>query len=344
MLHLLRKKRLEETLIKLVRRFVKTTGEKNVTLSGGVALNCKANGRIWNEVKEINDLYVVPLAPDDGIGIGANMAYAQSRITQNRGDFVLPNVFLGPAFSPNEISNILKNFQMESIPTEPQQQRALAKSLRIEVQDVIQGMPIEELNELISKDIRRSGFSHDDVEQSAASALSEGSIIAWFQGPMEAGPRALGNRSILADPRSIKNLLKVNEKVKYRQPWRPFCPSVLDEFKDIYFENTVQSQYMINTFSVHPIGVENAPAIVHVDGTARPQFVKKNECPKFHKLLTEFHKLTNVPILLNTSMNIKGEPICCTPYDAIKFYYLTGVDMLFIGDNILQKAHPDLLG
>ncbi len=154
---------------------------------------------------------------------------------------------------------------------------------------------------------------------------------------MEAGPRALGCRSSLADPRNTANRDRVNQKVKFREAWRPFCPSVLAERADDYFELATQSPYMINTFTVTPRGREEAPAIVHVDNTARPQFLEPETNPRFHRLIEAFAELTGVPIVLNTSMNIKGEPICCTPDDAFQFFFATDIDALIIGYWLVEK-------
>nr|MCS5612022.1 nodulation protein [Candidatus Poribacteria bacterium] len=176
-----------------------------------------------------------------------------------------------------------------------------------------------------------------NVTNYAAQQLADGKVIAWFQGAMEAGPRALGNRSILADPRDVRNRDRVNEKVKFRELWRPFCPSVLADKSDEYFMTTTQCPYMINTFRVSKKTELVAPAIVHVDGTARPQFVTQSANRKFYQLIQEFFLITGVPMLLNTSMNIKGEPICCTPDDALQLFFATDIDVLVLGNSILEK-------
>ena len=154
---------------------------------------------------------------------------------------------------------------------------------------------------------------------------------------MEAGPRALGNRSILADPRNVKNRDRVNEKVKFRELWRPFCPSVLAEESEEHFITPTQCPYMINTFKVSKKTNELAPAVVHVDNTARPQFVTESANRKYYQLIGEFFSITGVPMLLNTSMNIKGEPICCTPNDALQLFFATDIDVLVMGNYVLNK-------
>ena len=162
-----------------------------------------------------------------------------------------------------------------------------------------------------------------DIEKKTAALLADGRIIGWFQGRMEVGPRALGSRSILADPRKeeMKDLL--NNKVKFREPWRPFCPSLLYEKADDYLIKAHESPFMILTFHIKEGKRDKVPAIVHVDGTARPQLVKKEINPRYWKLIKEFENITGESIILNTSFNIKGEPIVCTPEDAINYFLTT---------------------
>ena len=337
--------RFEKTLERYVRRFLLATGHRNLTLAGGVFLNCKANGHIWRECRDLlDDIYIMPMSGDDGIGMGANMAYALEHLPVSRNDFSLQHVFLGSAFDNDAVRQAAAGFRLRAEFLGERQYAAVAGSLDLDLTaeavreslgktgdgDVIQA----KASAYLSENLRRL----EDAPEAAARLLAEGKVIAWFQGRMEAGPRALGCRSILADPRNTANRDRVNEKVKFREAWRPFCPSVLAERADDYFEMATQSPYMINTFTVKPRGIEEAPAIVHVDETARPQFLEAEANPRFHRLIEAFAALTGVPIVLNTSMNIKGEPICCTPDDAFQFFFATDIDALVIGDWLVEKA------
>ena len=162
--------------------------------------------------------------------------------------------------------------------------------------------------------------------------------LAWFHGRMESGPRALGNRSILMSPRDSKNKDIVNSKIKYRESFRPFCPSILAEYADAYFENYRNEYFMTTSFKTSA-KANQIPAVVHKDLTARPQFVTKEANNRYHKLITEFYKLSGIPALLNTSFNVKGEPMICNPREAIKCFYDTGLDVLVIESFVLRKRH-----
>ena len=170
-----------------------------------------------------------------------------------------------------------------------------------------------------------------------AEKIKDGKIVGWFQGKMEVGARALGNRSILASPLISDMKDKINLEVKHREDWRPFCPSIKEEAYDKYIDSSTDSPYMIMAFPVREEFRSIIPAVVHVDGTARPQAVSKKYNPKFWGLLNEFEKLTGHPVLLNSSFNIQGEPIVCSPSDALRTFGATGLDILAIGDFILEK-------
>ena len=178
---------------------------------------------------------------------------------------------------------------------------------------------------------------HDDIENVAAKLLHEGKIIGWFQGKMEIGPRSLGNRSILADPTRAHMKDKVNAEVKHREAYRPFAPSVPVEAKDEFFLTKVETPFMLKVCDVRPEKRSVIPAITHVDGSARLQTVRKDINPLFHSLLTKFGELSKVPVLLNTSFNIMGEPMVESPMDAIRCFYSTGLDALAIGNYLLVK-------
>lgn len=176
-----------------------------------------------------------------------------------------------------------------------------------------------------------------DVASETAKMLADNKIIGWFQGRMEAGPRALGNRSILMSPKKPENKDVINALVKFREAFRPFCPSMIEEAKDEYLINARSEKYMITSFDCKPEKKSELPAVVHVDGTLRPQTVAKEDNPKYHKLISEFGKLTGTPVLLNSSFNVRGEPIICTPNEAIKCFYDNGIDVLILGDYIIEK-------
>jgi len=195
----------------------------------------------------------------------------------------------------------------------------------------------EEIEEALkSKDI--SYEYHDDIEGVCGELISKGKIIGWFQGRMECGPRALGNRSILADPTDPKMKDKVNYRVKHREPWRPFCPTMLKGAEEEFLTDPYPSPFMILAFDVIIKRVKDVPAVVHVDGTTRPQILEKNINPKFWRLIKSFEEVTSIPMVLNTSFNKRGEPIVCTPVDAIKCFQRTKMDALAIGNYLVRKV------
>jgi carbamoyltransferase len=177
----------------------------------------------------------------------------------------------------------------------------------------------------------------DDVASTVASALHQGAIVGWFQGRMEFGPRALGSRSILADPTDPDMKRKINAEVKHREAFRPFAPSVVQERAQDYFDISVEVPYMLKVASVRVKMRDKIPAVVHVDGTARVQTVDAGIAPEYHKMITEFGKLSGHPVVLNTSFNVIGEPIVESPIDALRCFYSTGLDLLAIGSFIIRK-------
>ncbi|HMO80384.1 MAG TPA: carbamoyltransferase C-terminal domain-containing protein [Pyrinomonadaceae bacterium] len=176
-----------------------------------------------------------------------------------------------------------------------------------------------------------------NIARDVASLLDEGKVVGWFQGRMEAGPRALGQRSILADPRRVSARDKVNAVIKFREYWRPFCPSMLVERADEYLVSHTEAPFMVIAFEATDKLRKEAPAVVHVDGTARVQLVEKDVLPLYHSLITEFEKLTGVGVILNTSFNVKGEPVVCTLRDALRTFWSTGLDVLAAGDFLVSK-------
>ena len=181
-------------------------------------------------------------------------------------------------------------------------------------------------------------YTEEYIEKTAK-LISDGNIIGWYQGAAEIGPRALGNRSILADPRNEDMKHIINKRVKFREAFRPFAPSVLWEYQQEYFDLNIPNPYMLMACDVHKNKQKNIPAVTHVDGTARVQTVMKNINSTFYKLIEAFYEITNVPVLLNTSFNVKGEPIVETPDDAIKCFLGTGIDYMVIDKFIISKKN-----
>lgn len=282
---------LERTLIHLIKVAIQMTGIKDVCLSGGVALNCVANGKILQNTP-VNNLFIFPSANDAGVSAGAAL-YAATLYDKSAKITKISHPYLGPKYTNKEIKEILKSRKIRH--TKPK-----------------------------------------DICKTAARLLAENKVIGWFQGRMEIGPRALGNRSILASPLIKSNWKRVNI-IKGRELWRPLAPSILDEHKEEYFENAVYSPFMLTTLQVKKEKRSVVPAIVHVDGSSRPQTVSKNVNKKFWNLISHFYKFTGVPVILNTSFNGPGEPIVCSPQDAIKMFYNSNLEYLIIGDFIIRK-------
>ncbi len=179
----------------------------------------------------------------------------------------------------------------------------------------------------------------DDVARYAAERLAEGALVGWFQGRAEMGPRALGNRSILADPRTVESRDRVNRFVKHREEWRPFAPSMLEGAAAEYLEDATASSYMIDAFDVRDERTDDVAAVLHpADGTTRPQTVSADQNPRYHRLISEFDRITGVPVLLNTSFNDHAEPIVTTPVEALKDFYGMGLDVLVLEDLVVEKA------
>ncbi|MEO8628441.1 MAG: carbamoyltransferase C-terminal domain-containing protein [Betaproteobacteria bacterium] len=186
-------------------------------------------------------------------------------------------------------------------------------------------------------DKRLSSYVRCEPAVTAAKLLADGKILGWFQDRMEFGPRALGNRSILADPRDPKMKDHLNRRVKHREGFRPFAPSVLQEKLGDFFASNYPSDVMLLVYDVLEEKRSEVPAITHVDGTGRVQSVSSDDNPGFYRLITEFYKLTGIPMVLNTSFNVRGEPMVCTPADALNCFYATGIDNLVIGNYLVSK-------
>jgi carbamoyltransferase len=315
----------EEVLLKMTRALAKESGAKNLCLAGGVALNCVANGKILRE-GVFDDVWIQPAAGDAGGAIGAALCAYHGMHGQSRLPAALDAMagsYLGPEFSPGEIEATLSRL-----------------GARFEI------------------------LTDEALFARCAEELAAGRALGWVQGRMEFGPRALGNRSILADPRSPAMQQALNLKVKFRESFRPFAPAVLAEDADDWFELDRPSPYMLLTADVQPkrrralrpeqealtgldllaLDRSEIPAVTHVDYSARVQTVHRETNPRFHALLSEFKRLTGCPVLVNTSFNVRGEPIVCSPEDAYRCFMACGLDGLVVGNCLLvrnqQPASP----
>ena len=292
----------EEVLLRMCNHLRRKTGEKYLCMAGGVALNCVANGRVMREVG-FEDLWIQPAAGDAGGALGAALAVWHR--------------FLGHPRSKSTGLQVCDQQQGSLLGTEYDKDkiRACLDS---------QGAQYEELQEssLITK---------------TAQVLAQGAVVGWFQGRMEFGPRALGNRSILADPRKPDMHKLINLRVKFRESFRPFAPAVMQDHVSEYFELDCSSPYMLLVAPVRDSKRCEIPAVTHVDGSARIQTVGKADNPRFHRLLEEFQGQTGSSVLLNTSFNVRGEPIVESPEQAYQCFMRTGIDFLSIGNFFLSK-------
>jgi carbamoyltransferase len=288
---------LEEILMEKVKYLYELTGMENLCMAGGVALNCVANGRIKRE-GPFKRMFIQPAAGDSGGALGA-AAIAHKRLTNGKTESLstFRHAYLGPAFSSEEVASFVE-----------------------------------------STGIRAQDFRDREAEllEAVARALSAGKIVGWFHGRMEFGPRALGARSILADPRGATTQDRINSIIKQRESFRPFAPAVLEDRVAAHFDLDHPSRYMLETCQVKsPIKL---PAITHVDGSARVQTVDGDTNPRFARLLRAFERLTGCPILLNTSFNLNYEPIVCTPTDALICFIRSGLDVLVLEDYIIDRS------
>ena len=312
----------EEIMIKLARSIKNEFKINNLCLAGGVALNCVANGKIVKE-KIFDNIWIQPAAGDAGGSIGAALALwhieSQKNRIVNSGD-KMKGSYLGPEFSQNQIENELKSL----------------------------GAKFDVLN-------------YENLINKTSELLTKEKAIGWFQGRMEFGPRALGNRSIIADPRSDRMQKNLNLKVKYRESFRPFAPSILKEDLSDWFNINEESPYMLlvadinsnkkiemtqeqkNLFGIEKLNITRSkiPAVTHVDYTARIQTVTQTTNKQYYDLISKFKEKTGCPVLVNTSFNVRGEPIVNTPTDAFNCFMGTNLDYLVIGNCILEKEKQD---
>jgi carbamoyltransferase len=289
---------LEEVLAAHWSALAKTTGMKAICLAGGVAFNCLANGKIF-EQSPFERVFVQPAAGDAGLAVGASFAVAHQTLGGKR-EFVMEDAGWGPKFSCKQMREALE---------------ASGKN---------GGMRIAELDE-------------EPLVQATAQHIAAGKVVGWFQGRAEWGPRALGNRSILADPRRPEMKEILNQRIKHRETFRPFAPSILEEAAGEYFVRTNPSPFMTFAYPVRPEKRAVIPAPTHVDGTARLQTVNRQANPLYWKLLRAFGDLTGVPVVVNTSFN-DNEPIVCRPAEALDCFERTKMDVLVMGNLLLEKA------
>jgi len=309
----------EEVVLRMAKQVHKETGSKNLCMAGGVALNCVANGRILRE-GPFENMWIQPAAGDAGGALGVALAlwyrYLDNDRTVASGGDAMSASLLGPAFADEEIKRFLDG------------QEAVANHL-----------------------------AEDELSVRVAEVLAEGKVVGWFQGRMEFGPRALGARSILGDPRSTETQLVMNLKIKFRESFRPFAPSVLREHVHEYFELDADSPYMLQVakvkeerqiamnpeqeqlFGIEKLNVPRSdiPAITHVDYSARVQTVRREDNARYYDLIKAFQNLTGYPLVVNTSFNVRGEPIVCTPEDAYRCFMRTEMDYLVLGGYMLDK-------
>ena len=313
----------EDIVLELTRGIAKETGERNLCLAGGVALNCVANGILLRE-KIFDNIWIQPAAGDAGGALGAALStwylhHNKERVASKERD-AMKGAYLGPEFTDIEVESELTSC----------------------------GATFEKLSE-------------DKLIDAVATALADEKAVGWMQGRMEFGPRALGARSIIADPRSPVMQKQLNLKVKYRESFRPFAPSVLNEHISEWFKHETDSPYMLLVagvkedkrlamteeedalFGIDKLNVprSSVPAITHVDFSARIQTVHADTNPRYHAVISKFKEKTGCPLVVNTSFNVRGEPIICTPTDAFKCFMGTEMDMLSIGNYVLYKEEQD---
>ncbi len=289
---------LEEVLAAHWNALAKKTKQKSLCLAGGVAFNCLANGKIFDR-SPFERVYVQPAAGDAGLSVGAAFAVNHQALGRPR-EFVMDHAGWGPEFSRPDIAHAIDSFQA------PGDEACIAE------------------------------MDEQSLLETTAKHIANGKIVGWFQGRVEWGPRALGQRSILADPRrpEMKDIL--NRRIKHREIFRPFAPSILEESTGEFFEKTHPSPFMTFAYNVRPEKRSVIPAPTHLDGTARLQTVSRSTNPLYWKLLRAFGEQTAVPVLLNTSFN-DNEPIVCRPQEALDCFRRTQMDVLVMGNFILEK-------
>ena len=290
----------EEAFFHLLNTLQKRTGMTDLALAGGCAMNSVANGKV-RRFTPFRRVYVQAAAGDAGGAIGA--AFAVWHKLGGRRDFVMDHAYWGPAFTDTEIKEVLRS-----------QQNGIASS----------GGVVEHISD------------EGALCRRAAKCVADGQVVGWFQGRMEWGPRALGNRSIVCDPRRADMKALLNSKIKRRESFRPFAPSVLEECVAEWFEESDAVPFMMQVFQIREDKRKHIPAVTHVDGSGRLQTVSRHTNPRYYRLIEEFRALTNVPMVLNTSFN-ENEPVVCRPEEALNCFLRTQMDALVIGNTIISR-------
>ncbi len=287
-------KETERILIEIVKKAVKKYKIKNLCISGGVALNCVANYKIF-EKTGIEKIFIQPASGDDGQCLGNAYLghFSKNKLGKRKS---VGSFYLGKKYSKGDIKRAVNSYS-------------------------------DKIEYIESKNLYKT----------VAKLIASDKIIGWFQGGSEFGPRALGNRSIFANPRNPRTKSYINGKVKFRESFRPYAPVVLEEYISQYFELNFPSPFMLLAPRVYSNKASLIPAVTHVDGSARVQTVNKMQNPRLYSLISEFEKITGIPIILNTSFNVNGEPIVESPEDAIKCFMGTNIDVLVIGNYIINK-------
>jgi carbamoyltransferase len=290
--------RLEEVYLGMLKKLAAKTKSKAVCLSGGVAFNCVANGKIFDQTP-FEQVYVHPAAGDAGLAVGAAF-YIWNQILGKPRTFVMEHAYWGPGFTAAEIRRAIDTSE-------------IAKG----------GYSVTE-------------FADSELMRRTAAIIAEGKILGWYQGRAEWGPRALGNRSIVADPRRPEMKEILNQRIKHREIFRPFAPSILAEKTGEWFDKAHPSPFMTLAYAVRPEKRDKIPAPTHVDGTGRLQTVTRGANPRYHALISEFERQTGVPVVLNTSFN-DNEPIVCRPEEAVDCFLRTQMDALVLGNYLIIK-------
>jgi carbamoyltransferase len=290
--------RLEEVYLGMLKKLAARTGLKAVCLAGGVAFNCLANGKIF-DATPFEQVYVHPAAGDAGLAVGAAY-YVWHQILGQPRSFVMDHAYWGPGYSSRENRRALESSGLAT-----------------------RACHVEELSE-------------EELMRRTAAIIADGKILGWFQGRAEWGPRALGNRSIVADPRRAEMKEVLNRRIKHREIFRPFAPSILSEAVGEWFEKSHPSPFMTLAYAVRPEKRDKIPAPTHVDGTGRLQTVARDANPRYWRLIKAFEQLTGVPAVLNTSFN-DNEPIVCRPEEALDCFQRTQMDALVLGDLLITR-------
>ena len=287
----------EEIMVKMARHVCRETGMKNLCIAGGVGLNCVANWKIFQEAG-FENIFIQPSAGDSGGALGTAF-HIYNTLLDNPRKYVMRHAYLGPSFTDEQIAAELD-----------------AHEARYETLD-----------------------DEDELLDRVSDLIADGKVIGWFQGRMEFGPRALGSRSILADPRDNKMKDVINSKVKFREAFRPFAPAIPREYAHEYFEipKDMDAPFMLLVPRVREEKVSVIPAVTHEDRSGRVQTLTEEDNGRFYRLVKRFGEKTGVPVVINTSFNVRGEPIVCTPRDAYKTFVNTGIDAMVIGKYVLTE-------